>query len=62
MFLNQPLLDVLIGRDIRDVDDFLRQPSFGDLADPFSIPNLRAAVDRVLLAIKEGKPNILSAK
>jgi single-stranded-DNA-specific exonuclease len=55
MFLSQPLLDVLMGRDIRDVDDFLRQPSFADLADPFSIPNLRAAVDRVLLAIEEGK-------
>jgi single-stranded-DNA-specific exonuclease len=55
MFLSQPLLDVLIGRDIRDIDEFLRQPSFSDLADPFSIPNLRAAVDRVLLAIKEQK-------
>jgi single-stranded-DNA-specific exonuclease len=55
MFLSQPLLDVLIGRDIRDVDEFLRQPSFSDLNDPFSIPNLRTAVDRVLLAIKEHK-------
>jgi single-stranded-DNA-specific exonuclease len=55
MFLSQPLLDVLMGRDIMDVDEFLRQPSFSDLEDPFSIPNLRAAVDRVLLAIKEGK-------
>lgn len=55
MFLSQPLLDVLIERDIRDVDEFLRQPSFSDLADPFSIPNLRAAVDRVLVAIKEHK-------
>jgi hypothetical protein len=55
MFLSQPLLDVLIGRDIRDIDEFLQQPSFSDLDDPFSIPNLRAAVDRVLLAIKEGK-------
>ena len=53
MFLCQPLLDVLIGRGIRDIDAFLRQPSFSDLADPFSISNLRAAVDRVLLAIKE---------
>jgi hypothetical protein len=54
MFLSQPLLDVLIGRDIRDVDEFLRQPSFSDLSDPFSIPNLRAAADRVSFAIKEG--------
>jgi hypothetical protein len=54
MFLSQPLLDVLIGRGIRDIDEFLRQPSFNDLAGPFSIPSLRAAVDQVLLAIKEG--------
>jgi hypothetical protein len=47
-----PLLDVLIGRDIRDADEFLRQPCFGDLDDPFSIPSLRSAVDRALLAIK----------
>jgi single-stranded-DNA-specific exonuclease len=55
MFLSQPLLDVLIGRDVKDVDEFLRQPSFSDLDDPFSIPNLRTAVDRVLVAIKEQK-------
>jgi single-stranded-DNA-specific exonuclease len=55
MFLSQPLLDVLIGRGIKDVDEFLRQPSFSDLADPFSIPNLRTAIDRALLAIREGK-------
>jgi single-stranded-DNA-specific exonuclease len=55
MFLNRLLLDVLIGRDIRDADEFLRQPCFGDLYDPFSIPNFRSAVDRALLAIKEHK-------
>jgi hypothetical protein len=33
MFLSQLLLDVLIGRDIRDIDEFLRQPSFSDLDD-----------------------------
>jgi single-stranded-DNA-specific exonuclease len=55
MFLSQPLLDVLIGRDVKDVDEFLRQPSFSDLEDPFSILNLRTAVDRVLAAIKEQK-------
>jgi single-stranded-DNA-specific exonuclease len=46
---------VLMRRDIRDIDEFLRQPSFSDLPDPFSIPNLRAAIDRVLLAIKGPK-------
>jgi single-stranded-DNA-specific exonuclease len=55
MFLRPPLLNVLIGRDIRDVDEFLRQLCFGDLDDPFSIPNLRSAVERALLAIKEHK-------
>jgi single-stranded-DNA-specific exonuclease len=53
MLLSQPLLDVLIERDIRDIDEFLREPSPSDLCDPFSIPDLRAAVDRVWLALKE---------
>jgi hypothetical protein len=39
----------------QDVDELLRQPSFSDLDDSFSISNLRTAVDRALLAIKEHK-------
>ena len=31
MFLCQPLLDVLIGRGIEDVDSFIQPPSWSDL-------------------------------
>ena len=53
MFVSQPLLDVLIGRGIEDVDAFICAPSWSDLPDPFSIPGLEEAVDRVLVAVRE---------
>lgn len=53
MFVSQPLLDVLMGRGIEDVDSFIRAPSWSDLPDPFSIPGMEEAVDRVLVAVRE---------
>jgi len=53
MFLCQPLLDALIGRGIVDVDSFLRLPSWNDLPDPMSIPQMENAAARVLRAVKE---------
>jgi single-stranded-DNA-specific exonuclease len=53
MFVSQPLLDVLIGRGIEDADSFIRAPSWSDLPDPFSIPGMEEAVDRVLAAVRE---------
>ena len=35
MFLCQPLLEVLAGRGIEDIDAFLKVPSWNDLRDPF---------------------------
>ena len=43
MFLCQPLLEVLAGRGIEDVDAFLKVPSWNDLPDPFSIPLMEKA-------------------
>jgi single-stranded-DNA-specific exonuclease len=53
MFLCQPLLDVLIGRGIEDIDSFIQPPSWNDLPDPASIPGITDAVERVLRAIRE---------
>lgn len=53
MFLCQPLLDVLIGREIEDVDSFIQPPSWSDLPDPLSIPGMTQAVDRVLGAVRQ---------
>jgi single-stranded-DNA-specific exonuclease len=53
MFLCQPLLDVLIGREIQDIDRFIQSPSWNDLPDPMSIPSMEKAVGRVLRAVKE---------
>jgi single-stranded-DNA-specific exonuclease len=53
MFLCQPLLDVLIGRGIEDVDSFIQPPSWNDLPDSLSITGMRHAVDRVLAAIHD---------
>jgi len=55
MFLCQPLLDVLIGRGIEDIDGFVQVPSWSDLPDPMSIASMEKAVDRVLRAVKEGE-------
>ena len=55
MFLCQPLLDVLIGRGIEDVDSFIQPPSWNDLPDPVSIPGMTDAVDRVLAAVRDKK-------
>jgi single-stranded-DNA-specific exonuclease len=52
MFLCQPLLEVLAGRGIEDVDAFLKVPSWNDLPDPFSIPSMEKAAARVLSAIR----------
>jgi single-stranded-DNA-specific exonuclease len=52
MFLCQPLLEVLAGRGIRDIDSFLKVPSWNDLPDPFSIPSMEKAADRVLHAVR----------
>ena len=52
MFLCQPLLEVLAGRDIEDIDAFLKAPSWNDLPDPFSIPSMEKAAARVLCAVQ----------
>ena len=52
MFLCQPLLDVLAGRGIEDIDAFIKVPSWNDLPDPFSIPSMEKATTRVLCAIR----------
>jgi single-stranded-DNA-specific exonuclease len=52
MFLCQPLLVVLAGRGIEDIDAFLKVPSWNDLPDPFSIPSMERATARVLDAIR----------
>jgi len=52
MFLCQPLLDVLIGRGIEDIDSFIQPPSWNDLPDPASIPGMTVVVDRVLPAVR----------
>jgi len=53
MFLCQPLLDVLIGRGIEDIDSFIQPPSWNDLPGPESIPGMTGAVDRVLAAVRD---------
>lgn len=55
MFLCQPLLDVLIGRGIENVDSFIQAPSWSDLPDPLSIPGMAQAVDRALAAVRENQ-------
>lgn len=55
MFLCQPLLDVLIGRGVEDVDSFVQTPSWSDLPEPLSIPGMEQAVDRVHSAIQENE-------
>ena len=52
MFLCQPLLEVLAGRGIKDIDAFLKVPSWHDLPDPFSIPSMEKATARVLCAVR----------
>jgi single-stranded-DNA-specific exonuclease len=55
MFLCQPLLDVLIGRGIEDVDSFVTMPSWSEFPEPASIPGVTDAVDRVLSAARDKK-------
>ena len=52
MFLCQPLLEVLTGRGIEDIDAFLKTPSWNDLPDPFAIPSMEKAAARVLSAVR----------
>jgi single-stranded-DNA-specific exonuclease len=52
MFLCRPLLEVLAGRGIEDIDAFLKTPSWNDLPDPFSIPSMEQATARVLGAVR----------
>ena len=52
MFLCQPLLEVLAGRGVEDIDAFLKVPSWQDLPDPFSIPLIEKAATRVLCAVR----------
>jgi single-stranded-DNA-specific exonuclease len=52
MFLCRALLEVLAGRGLENIDAFLKLPSWNDLPDPFSIPLMERAVDRVLCAIR----------
>ena len=52
MFLCQPLLEVLVGRGVEDIDSFLKVPSWSDLPDPFAIPSMERATARVLDAIR----------
>jgi len=53
MFLSQPLLELLVTRDIQDVDEFLKPPSTSDFANPFFLTNLEEAALRVLKAVRE---------
>jgi single-stranded-DNA-specific exonuclease len=53
MFLCQPLIEVLAGRGIEDIDAFLKVPSWNDLPDPFLIPSMEKAVARVLGAVRQ---------
>jgi len=53
MFLCPPLLDVLIGRGIEDVDSFIQPPSWNDLPDPLSMTGMTQAVDRVVAAVRD---------
>ena len=55
MFLCQPLLEVLAGRGIEDIDAFLKVPSWNDLPDPFSIPSMEKAAARVLWRCPESR-------
>lgn len=55
MFLCQPLLDVLIGRGIEDIDSFIQPPSWNDLPDPLAIPGMTQTVDHVLGAVRENR-------
>ena len=52
MFLCQPLVEVLGGRGIEDIDAFLKVPSWHDLPDPFGIPSMEKAAARVLCAVR----------
>jgi len=52
MFLCQPLVEVLAGRGIEDIDAFLKVPSWNDLPDPLSIPSIEKAAARVLDAVR----------
>ncbi|MGC1295771.1 MAG: hypothetical protein WA869_12105 [Alloacidobacterium sp.] len=52
MFLCHPLLEVLAGRGIEDIDAFLKVPSWNDLRDPFSIPSMEKVAARVLDAVR----------
>ena len=53
MFICQPLIEVLAGRSIEDIDAFLKVPSWNDLPDPFSIPSMEKATARVLCAVRQ---------
>ena len=55
MFLCQPLIEVLAGRGIEDIDAFLKVPSWNDLPDPFLIPSMEKATARVLCAVRQGE-------
>jgi single-stranded-DNA-specific exonuclease len=52
MLLCQSPLEVLAGRGIEDIDDFLKVPSWNDLPDPFSIPSMDKATTRVIGGIR----------
>jgi single-stranded-DNA-specific exonuclease len=52
MFLSQPLMEVLAGRGIEDIDAFLKVPSWHDLPDPLSIPSMEKVAARVLSAVR----------
>ena len=53
MFICQPLVEVLAGRGIEDIDTFLKVPSWNDLPDPFLIPSMERATARVLCAVRQ---------
>jgi single-stranded-DNA-specific exonuclease len=53
MFLCQPLLDVLIGRGIEDIDSFVQPPSWNDLPNSLSMTGMTEAVERVLAAVRD---------
>lgn len=57
--LPQPLLEVLMGRGIRDVDEFLRRPSLNDLEKINELDGISEARERVLRAITSGEPIVL---
>jgi single-stranded-DNA-specific exonuclease len=59
--INKPLASVLANRGFCDVDAAQRylNPQLRQLADPFALPDMKLAVDRVLAAIDKRQPIVI---